>query len=307
MFEDSLFMSQFWDWFITISTVGGILACFALIIYLNKEGAKKSDGTVATMGHVWDKTLEEYNNPLPKWWLNMFYITLIFSIIYLILYPGLGSFKGVLNWTEISEYQAEMDAAEAQYGPLFERYKNEPIETLVKNQEAVQQGNSLYMTYCTTCHGSDARGVPGFPNLRDKDWLYGGNPQAITTTISQGRNGIMPNASGTNLNTEAEIDNVVQYVLSLSGHKHDASAAGEGEKHFKRICFACHGMTGTGMQPLGAPNLTDKIWLYGGSEAKIRETLVKGRQGKMPAHDDFLGEAKVHLLATYIYSLSLEN
>ncbi|MDM8561085.1 cytochrome-c oxidase, cbb3-type subunit III [Candidatus Parabeggiatoa sp. HSG14] len=306
MFEEGVFMSQFWDWFITISTVLGILACFALIILLNR-GSAKPDGEVKTMGHVWDGTLEEYNNPLPKWWLNLFYITLVFSIVYLILYPGLGSFKGVLGWSEVAEYEAEMAAADKQYGPLFEKYKNQPIVVLAKDSAATQLGRSLYMTYCTTCHGSDARGIPGFPNLRDKDWLYGGSPEAIEMTISKGRGGMMPNAVANGLKTEADINSVTQYLLGLSGSQHDSAAAIEGEKHFKRICFVCHGMGGTGMQALGAPNLTDNIWLYGGSEAKIRETLTLGRKGKMPAHGEFLGEAKVHLLATYIYSLSLDN
>jgi len=304
MFDSSMFTSQFWEWYIIILTVASILACFGLILWLGADHSKP-DEKVETMGHVWDKTLEEYNNPLPRWWLNMFYFTLWFSIIYLILYPGLGSFAGILGWTELKQYQQEMDAAETRYGPIYAKYAKEPIAALAKNPDAVILGHRLYMTYCTVCHGSDARGGPGFPNLRDDDWLYGGTPDAIQTTIMNGRQGTMPSANQNGLKSEDEIHQVAQYVLSLSAEQNEQAA--EGEKIFKRVCFACHGMDGKGMHALGAPNLTDKIWLYGGSEAKIKETITNGRQGKMPAHGEFLGEAKVHLLATYVYSLSLEK
>ncbi|KHD06825.1 cytochrome Cbb3 [Candidatus Thiomargarita nelsonii] len=305
MFDSTMFTSQFWEWYIIILTVGSILACFGLILWLG-SGHSKTDEKVETMGHVWDESLEEYNNPLPRWWLNMFYFTLWFSVIYLILYPGLGSFAGILGWTELKQYQQEMDAAETRYGPIYAKYAKEPIAALAEDPDAVILGHRLYMTYCTTCHGSDAGGVPGYPNLRDDDWLYGGNPDAIKTTIMNGRQGMMPTATQNGLKSEAEINQVTQYVLSLSGEQHDQAAATEGQKIFGRVCFACHGMEGKGMQAV-APNLTDKIWLYGGSEAKIKESIANGRQGKMPAHGEFLGEAKVHLLATYVYSLSLEK
>jgi cytochrome c oxidase cbb3-type subunit 3 len=308
MFDSGLFTSQFWEWFIIIGTVGGIIGCFALIAWLGGDtSSKEEDKKVETMGHVWDENLEEYNNPLPRWWLNMFYITLIFSIIYLILYPGLGSFAGILGWTEIKQYEQEMEAAENRYGPIYAKYGQEPIAELAQNPDAVRLGKSLFMTYCTICHGSDAGGVPGYPNLRDHDWLYGGTPEAIKTTIMNGRKGNMPNAKTNNLNTEADIDNVVEYVLSLSGKTHDATAAVKGKEKFNQVCFACHGMDGKGNQMLGAPNLTDDIWLYGGSKATIKDTIVKGRLGNMPAHSEFLGEDKVHLLASYVYSLSLKK
>jgi cytochrome c oxidase cbb3-type subunit 3 len=303
MFDSGVFTSQFWEWFIIIPTVGGILGCFALILWLGGD-RPDPDKKVETMGHVWDGDLAEYNNPLPRWWLNMFYITLYIAILYLLLYPGLGSFVGFLGWTEINQYQQEMDAAETRYGPIYDRYSKEPIAELAKNPEAVQLGHRLYMTYCTICHGSDAKGIKGFPNLRDDDWLWGGKPAQIEQTIKNGRDGNMPTASQNGLKSEAEIKNVMNYVRSLSGAKHDQAAAAEGEKTFKRVCFACHGMTGTGNQMLGAPNLTDKTWLYGGSPRIITETITNGRKGKMPAHGEFLGDAKVHLLATYIYSLS---
>jgi len=306
MFESGVFTSQFWEWFIIVPTVGGILGCFVLIIWLSKK-SPEPDAKVETMGHVWDGDLEEFNNPLPMWWLNMFYLTLVFSIIYLILYPGLGSYAGILGWSDSKQYEQEMEDAKARYQPIFAKYQDVPVVELVKKPEAVKMGHHLFMTYCTTCHGSDAGGVRGFPNLRDGDWLYGGAPNTIKMTITNGRQGMMPTAVQNGLQNEADIDNVVQYLLKLSERKHDSAIAIEGEKVFKRICFVCHGMNGKGMQAMGAPNLTDNVWLYGGSETILKETITKGRQGRMPAHGEFLGEAKIHLLTTYVYSLSVDK
>ncbi len=305
MFESGVFTSQFWDWFIIIPTLGGILGCFALILWLGGD-RPDPDKKVETMGHVWDGDLAEYNNPLPKWWLNLFYISLVSAITYLLLYPGLGSYTGLLGWTAVKQYQQEVDAAETRYGPIYARYSKEPIAELAKNPEAVQLGHRLYMTYCTICHGSDAKGMKGFPNLHDDDWLWGGKPEKIEETIKNGRQANMPTAAQNGLKSEAEIKNVMNYVRSLSGAKHDKAAAAEGEKTFKRVCFVCHGMTGEGHGPAAynAPNLTDKTWLYGGSRRLITETITNGHKGKMPAHGEFLGDAKVHLLATYVYSLS---
>jgi cytochrome c oxidase cbb3-type subunit 3 len=308
MFDSSVFTSQFWEWFIIVPTVGGIIACFALIWWLGGDtGKPEEDGNVETMGHVWDETLEEYNNPLPRWWLNLFYICLWVSVVYLILYPGLGSFAGILGWNELKQYEQEMEAAENRYGPIYAKYSKEAIPDLAQNPDAVKLGHRLYMTYCTVCHGSDAGGVKGYPNLRDDDWLYGGDPSLIKTTIMNGRQGMMPTAMQNGLTTDVDINNVVQYVLSLSVNEYDKTAAAEGQKTFQRICFACHGMDGKGTQALGAPNLTDNIWLYGGSAETIKETIANGRQGRMPAHGEFLGESKVHLLATYIYGLSADK
>jgi len=307
MFESSIFTSQFWEWFIIIPTLGGILGCFLLVVWLREDSSKSDDKEVKTMGHVWDEDLAEYNNPLPRWWLYMFYIALIIASTYLILYPGLGSYAGVLGWTKIKQYEQEIEDADNRYGPIYAKYGNEPIAELAENPDAVRLGKSLFMTYCTVCHGSDAGGVPGYPNLRDNDWLYGGTPEAIETTITHGRKGNMPDAKINKLDSEADIDNVVEYVLSLSDKTHDETAAVKGKETFNKVCFACHGNDGKGNQMLGAPNLTDDIWLYGSSKATITETITKGRQNIMPAHGEFLGKDKVHLLASYIYSLSLKK
>jgi len=295
------FTSSFWNWYIIVPTVAGIIGCFLLIRWLTTD--IKTDDQGKSMGHVWDEDLEELNNPLPRWWLNMFYLTLFFGIGYLVLYPGLGSFAGMLGWTSIGQYEQEVDLADARYGPLFSRYESMDIVAVADDPDARRMGERLFVNYCATCHGSDARGARGFPNLRDNDWLYGGAPATIEQTILNGRSGVMP-AWESALGGEAGVSDVAEYVMGLSGRNVDTEAAARGGKQFATFCAACHGADGTGNQALGAPNLTDNIWLYGGSKARIMETIAKGRNGIMPAHADFLGKDKVHLLAAYVYSLS---
>ena len=295
------FTSSFWNWFIIVPTVGGIIACFLLIRWLSTAIKPEDEGK--EMDHVWDESLVELNNPLPRWWLNMFYITLYFSIGYLALYPGLGTFKGFLGWTSTGQYEREIDIADAKYGPLFKKFQEMPIVAVAADPEARRMGERLFVNYCATCHGSDARGARGFPNLRDNDWLYGGDPDVIQQTILEGRNGVMP-AWTDALGGDAGVADVTEFVFSLSGRDVDQAAAARGGEKYQMLCVACHGADGTGNQALGAPNLTDSIWLYGGSGKQVMETIAKGRMGVMPPHRDFLGEDKVHLLAAYIYSLS---
>lgn len=295
-------LSGFWTWFIAVPTIGGLIGLFLLIWWLAGKTVKKGEA-VETMGHVWDGDLEEYNNPLPRWWLVLFVGSLIFAFVYLLLYPGLGAFPGLLGWTQQKQYEAEVAKADERYGPLYERYRGKPIPALAENPEARKMGERLFASYCTVCHGSDARGGPGFPDLTDDAWLYGGSPQAIKTSILDGRTGVMP-AWEAALGGEQGVHNVGQYVLSLSGRNVDEQAAAEGKSRYMAICTSCHGADGTGNQALGAPNLTDDAWLYGGSEAAVKTSIAKGRQGEMPAHREFLGEDKVHVLAAYVYSLS---
>lgn len=296
------FTSSFWGIFILVTTVLSIVAMFVLVGIF--KGGKKvtSDRDEDTTGHIWDEDLKELNNPLPGWWLNLFYITLVFGVIYLILYPGLGSFKGVKKWTQVNQYEDEVKAASEKYDPLYEQFVNQDIAALADNPEAVKIGQRLYSAYCTTCHGSDAGGARGFPNLRDDDWLWGGDPNAIKTTIMNGRQGAMP--AWKEMIEDEEIDQVTEYVISLGGRAHDSAMAQKGKNIFSQYCAVCHGAEGKGTPMMGAPNLTDDIWLYGGSKASIVETINGGRSGRMPPHKEFLGEARVHLLATYIYSLS---
>ncbi len=296
------FISGFWSWFISLTTIISIIGIFIFVIKFSKRKAGDDAGKVETMGHVWDENLEELNTPLPQWWLMMFFITLIWGAGYLIFYPGLGSFAGILGWSSQGQLEQEMQKADEQYGPLYEQFKNTDLTTLAQNEDALKIGERLFASYCTTCHGSDARGARGYPNLRDNDWLYGGTPENIKTTIMHGRQGAMP-PWGSILKHE-DVFNVVSYVEQLAGREVDAMHASLGAEVFQTNCAVCHGADGKGNQQLGAPNLTDDVWLYGGSQKKIMETIESGRNGKMPAHKEFLGEAKVHILAAYIYSLS---
>jgi cytochrome c oxidase cbb3-type subunit 3 len=296
------FDSSFWNWYISIGTILSMAACFWLLRWVG-SGAKLKQTTTEDTGHVWDGDLRELNNPLPRWWLGMFYISLVFSAGYLLLYPGLGTFEGLLGWTSRGEYEEEVKIADAKFGALYEQYQAQDIATLAKNPKAQKMGERLFANHCATCHGSDARGARGFPNLRDDDWLWGGEPANIEQTILDGRVAGMP-AWGIPLGGEAGVSDVTDYVLSLSDRTHDAEAALRGQEKFNMFCIGCHGVDGKGNVALGAPNLTDKTWLYGASRLRISETIDKGRQGHMPAHRDFLGEVKVHLLAAYIYGLS---
>ena len=293
------FTSEFWSWFIIAIAGGGIIWLFFLLTGTNKAETEEGVPT----GHVWDENLEELNNPLPRWWLIMFYLTMVFGIVYLILYPGMGSFKGVLGWTEVGEYEQEVAEADAEFGPLFAKFEQTPIPELAANETAMKAGERLFVNYCAVCHGSDARGAAGFPNLRDNDWLYGGEPANIETSIMQGRNGAMPSWEGP-LGGEEGVNQVATYVMSLAGRDVDKELAAAGKLKFDMLCVGCHMPDGSGNQALGAPNLTDNVWLYGGSSRTIKESIAKGRNGRMPAHNEFLGKAKSHILAAYVYSLS---
>lgn len=293
------FVSNFWNLWVAGISLVSIIGCG---IFLWATSIKRTNAKVDTTGHVWDETLAEWNNPLPAWWSWLFYITVVFGLVYLALFPGLGTFQGMLGWSSKGQYEGEMTQAKETYDPIFDKYLKMDVKAVATNPEANAMGQRLFLTYCSQCHGSDAGGARGFPNLTDKDWLYGGDPEAIKASITNGRNGIMP-PHGPVLGDQG-VKEVANYVFSLSGHKHDANLAAAGKPKFEQICAACHTPAGTGMQALGAPNLTDKVWLYGGSEATVIETITKGRNGVMPAWKDFLGEAKIHLLTAYVYGLS---
>lgn len=298
------FTSSFWEFWIIVPTIGGLVFCIWLINWMN-ESPGAAGQSPQTMGHVWDENLEEYNNPLPRWWLNLFYITIVFAFIYLVCYPGLGSFQGLFGWSSAKAWQAEMADADAEFGPLFEKFAGTPIPQLAGEADAKHAGERLYASYCSTCHGSDARGVRGYPNLRDGDWLWGGEAEKVVETITNGRQGVMP-AWGEMLKAE-QISDVVEHVLRLSGTPVDTAKADRGKAVFATNCAACHGPEGKGQVAMGAPNLTDEVWLHGGSTARITETIVKGRMGRMPAWGEFLGPAKVHVVAAYVYGLSREG
>jgi len=302
------FTGSFWDYYVGIITLVSIVACAVLLKTMSSR--RVPGGTSETTGHTWDEDLGEFNNPLPRWWIWLFYITIVFGVVYLLLYPGLGSYAGSAKWTSKGEYEAEVKQANAQYGPLYEKYAAQDLKQVAADPQARAIGQKLFLNHCAQCHASDGGGSKGFPNLTDGDWLYGGDPETIKASIMNGRNGVMP-PLGPVLG-EAGTQDAANYVLSLSGRKHDPARAARGKEKFATICAACHGADGKGNQTLGAPNLTDNIWEYGGSEADILETITKGRgvnaltpgASAMPAHKDSLGEAKVHILAAYVYSLS---
>jgi cytochrome c oxidase cbb3-type subunit 3 len=299
------FTSGFWNIYIVVLTLIGIVGCGVLLWSQSKHKIVLPPGAKAqtqTTGHMWDEDLTELNTPMPRWWMWLFYITIVFALAYLVLYPGLGNYAGSLGWKSTEAYQQELKQAEADYGPLFAKYQQQDLKAVAADPQAHAIGERLFLTYCAQCHGSDARGSKGFPNLTDRDWLHGGEPDVIKTTIMNGRNGVMPSMAAA-LGSDKDVENVAHYVLSLSGSTSDPIKSVLGKAKFG-ACAACHGADGPGNQAIGAPNLSDRIWLYGGSADTIMETIRKGRNNTMPAFEDFLGEAKVHVLAAYVWSLS---
>ena len=298
------FTSDFWSIYIAVLTLLGVAGCAILLYAQSKVKLATTDDVqgVGTTGHSWDEGLQELNHPMPRWWMWLFYITIVFSLAYLFLYPGLGSFAGRLGWKSTGQYQAELDKADKDFGPIFANYQQQDLKAVAADPQARAIGERLFLTYCAQCHGSDARGNKGFPNLTDHDWLHGGDPETIKTTILNGRHGVMPSMAAA-LGSDQDVENVSHYVLSLSGSTADPIKAVFGKSKFG-ACAACHGADGKGNQAIGSPNLTDKIWLYGGSAETIMETIRKGRDNTMPAFKDFLGDAKVHVLAAYVWSLS---
>jgi len=295
-------LTSFWHWYVIIITAVTILGCFWLLQWTKGISNRDEDNATGSTGHVWDEDLIELNNPLPKWWLQLFYGTIIFSAIYLALFPGLGNVTGILGWTQEGQYATEMEIAQQKQDVIFARYMEMDNETLIADPEANATGQRLFSNNCAMCHGSDGRGARGFPNLRDDDWLYGNSFDTIMQGLENGRAGAMPVMVG-GLD-DAGVSNLVAYVQSMSGQKADAEMAAEGKKSFDMLCVACHMPDGSGNQALGAPNLTDNIWLYGGDPATIRETLLNGRNGNMPSFKDTLSEDRRRLLTAYVLSLS---
>ncbi|MBI2801150.1 MAG: cytochrome-c oxidase, cbb3-type subunit III [Gammaproteobacteria bacterium] len=293
------FVNSGWAWFIALTT---LVSLVGLILLASRVARRRHpSSTTETSDHVWDEDLAEYNNPLPRWWLNLFYVTIGWGLAYLLAYPGLGAYRGFLNWSQQGQFESEMADAKLHYDPLFEKFAATDLQSLMTNPQALKVGARLFASYCVACHGSDARGARHFPNLRDDDWLYGGAPATIETSILHGRQGAMP--AWDKIIGEDGVRNVTAFVEGLSGRKTDSSAATKGATVFRTYCAACHGSEGKGNQALGAPNLTDDIWLHGGTTERIAESIRLGRNGMMPAHAESLGVAKVHVLAAYVASL----
>ena len=294
------FTNGFWSAYVAGITLAGILACGLLLwVTARKKVVASSDNTT---GHVWDEDLTEANNPLPVWWVGLFIITIVFALLYLVAYPGLGSYEGNLKWSTAGEYQKEMDAARKELEPLYAQFTAKPVPELAGDPNAMAIGERLFMNNCAQCHGSDARGSKGFPNLADGDWLHGGSPEKITETITKGRIGMMPPMAAA-VGTPEDVKNVANYVLSLSNAPHDSLRAQLGKSKFT-ACAACHGANGKGNQAIGAPNLTDDIWLHGYGEQAIITMINNGKTNEMPAQAGKLTDAQIHVLASYVWSLS---
>lgn len=294
------FIHGFWPIFITAISLGGIFGCVCLLWFASK--VKVTVAEDGSNGHVWDEDLREMNNPMPMWWVGLFVITVIFGLFYLYLFPGLGTYTGKLGWTEVKEYEAEVAKTNAAIAPIYAKYAVTSVEELSKNEEARGIGQRLFLNNCAQCHGSDARGSRGFPNLTDHDWLHGGSPEKINETITNGRIGMMPPMAGA-LGTEDDVKNVANYVLSLSGSMYDSGRAGAGKAKFG-VCAACHGAEGKGNTVIGAPNLTDNIWLHGAGEAAIIKRIHEGKVNQMPAWKTKFTPEQIHVLTAYVWGLS---
>ncbi|MEP5766596.1 MAG: cytochrome-c oxidase, cbb3-type subunit III [Halieaceae bacterium] len=291
-------MSSFWSWWVIILTVVTFVVTF-WVLFANRTGAPADPEQ--TTGHAADG-IEEYDNPMPYWWFLMFMITLVFGIGYLIVYPGMGNFPGLLGWSQLDQWERQVAKADAQFGAIRQRYLAMPVEEVAQDPEALKMGQRMFANNCAQCHGADARGSYGFPNLTDNDWLWGDGPDAIKTAINDGRQAAMP-AWGSALGDDGVRDTAA-YVASLNGRDVDAAQVAAGKAQFDIYCVACHGPEAKGNPLFGAPNLTNGIWLYGGSDADIQHSLRAGRNGVMPRFSDQLGEDKIHLITAYVYSLS---
>ena len=294
------FTGGFWSVYISIITIVSIIACGVLLKVMSAR--KVSGSQVETTGHSWDEDLVEYNNPLPRWWIWLFYITILFSLGYLVLYPGLGTFGGSYQWTSKKQYEEEVAKAEAQSAPMYEKYAKTELKQLATDPAALAIGQKLFLNNCAQCHSSDARGGKGYPNLSDTHWIWGGTPETIKESISNGRKAVMP-PWGAVLGDEG-VKDMAHYVLSLNGRTFDSLRAARGKEKYAITCVACHGPEGKGNPAIGAEDLTSVVLLHGADEPALMETISKGRIDAMPAQQELLGEAKVHILAAYVWSLS---
>ena len=288
-----------WAWYVAGLTVLSLLFCVFILVVASKRRVMASDNTT---GHVWDEDLRELNNPLPRWWMWLFVITVVFAVIYLALYPGLGTVPGTFGWTSTGQWQAEQQKARTAMGPVYARFSAMPAAELARDAQAMGIGERLFANNCAQCHGSDAHGSKGFPNLTDSDWLGGSGAEYIAKTITAGRTGVMPSMAAA-VGSPDDVKNVANYVLSLSGSAHNNLAAQLGKLKFA-ACAACHGADGKGNQALGAPNLTDKVWLHGWGEDAIVAIVNQGKRNVMPNFEGRLSAEQIHVLAAYVWTLS---
>ena len=299
-------MSAGWSWYVIALIALNVLGCVWLIWWTGRR--RPGDPAPTDTSHIWDGDLTEYNKPMPKWWINLFYLTIVFSIGYLIYYPGLGAFAGVSGWTSADEHALHKQSFDARLEETFRPYVGRPIDAIARDPAARELGRSIFNNTCATCHGSSARGAVGYPNLTDDIWHWGGSPDRVLETVLDGREGVMTPWGKvlTGMKGDNAVDYVIAYVRTLSdpaSMKNNYMAA-QGKKLFDGVCIACHGPEGKGNPDIGAPDLTDGYWLYGSSKASLYETVANGRHGVMPAHRELLGETRSRLVAAYVWSLS---
>jgi len=299
------FISNGWSHYVIGIVVFGLVYCVAvLLVAARHKVIRDAQGNIdKTTGHVWDEDLRELNNPLPFWWVGLFVLTIVFAVAYFAMYPSLGNMKGSLGWTSAGQLEAENAKAKAEQDKIFAKFQPMSVEDLARDPQAHAIGERLFLNNCAACHGSDARGAKGFPNLADTDWLYGGAPDKIVETITEGRRGQMPVMAAA-VGGPEDVRNVANYVLSLSGSGHNSIKAELGREKFKQACAACHGADGKGTQALGAPNLSDKTWLHGFGEDAILAMVNNGKLNVMPAQKDRLSADQIKLVASYVWSLS---
>ena len=296
------FVNSGWALFVAGTTIAGLILCLVLLAIASRRRVMANDNTT---GHVWDEDLVELNNPLPRWWMWLFVITVVFAAVYLAFYPGLGTNKGTLGWTSINQYEAEQEKARLAMVPVYAKFTTMKAEQLALDPTAMGIGGRLFLNNCAQCHGSDGRGSKGFPNLTDNDWLGAGTPEYIEKTITEGRQGMMPPMAAA-VGSSEDVKNLANYVLSLSGSAHNGVAAQLGKEKFV-VCAACHGPQGKGNPALGAPNLGDKIWLHGWGEAAVVAMVTNGKTNVMPAQARLLTPDQIHVLAAYVWGLSQDT
>jgi len=295
------FTSGFWSAYVAGITIFSIVACAVLLWFSGR--ARAQTHTDNTTGHVWDGDLREMNNPLPRWWVGLFVITILFAFAYLYLYPGLGSFAGKAGWTSHGQLDAEIAKGNAEVAPLYARFQGMSVEDISRDPQAHAIGERLFMNTCSPCHGSDARGGKGFPNLTSGFWLHGGKPEDIIETITHGRVGMMPPMVAA-VGSSDDVKNVANYVLAISGNPHDSVRAELGKPKFLSVCAACHGADGKGNQQIGSANFTANLWLHGYGEGAIMNMVNNGKTNIMPAQGGKFTEAQIRVLAAYVWGLS---
>jgi cytochrome c oxidase cbb3-type subunit 3 len=300
-------VSGAWSWYVIGLVVLNLVGCAWLLWWTAKR--RPGDPKPEDTSHYWDGDITEYNKPLPKWWINLFWLTLLFGIGYLAWYPGMGNFAGYGKWTSKAEHAGDKALEDAKLEKAFARFKQQPINVLAADPAARELGRSIFNNTCAACHGSSAQGAIGYPNLADDIWHWGGTPENVLQTVLDGREGVMPEWGVvlTGMGGENAVDYVVAYVRALGTKDQSLQndyMASQGRKLYEGVCVACHGIEGKGNQTMGAPDLTDGYWLYGNSKEALHQSIAKGRHGVMPAHRALLGETRSRLVAAYVWSLS---